>query len=46
MGKMVLLQPKYIKKFKAKKEKYKDHEKIYHKYKKGIKLLNKNMYVL
>lgn len=43
---MVLLQPKYINKFKAEKEKYKDHEKNNHKYKKGIKLLNKNMYVL
>lgn len=43
MGKMVLLQPKYIKKFKAEKEK--DHEKNNHKYKKGIKSLNKNMYV-
>lgn len=46
MGKMVLLQPKYIKKFKAEKEKYQDHEKNNHKYMKGIKLLNKNMYVL
>lgn len=43
MSKMVLLQPKYIKKFKAEKEK--DHEKNNHKYKKGIKSLNKNMYV-
>lgn len=46
MGKMVLLQPKYIKKFKAEKEKYQDHEKNNHKYKKDIKLFNKNMYVL
>lgn len=43
---MVLLQPKYINKFKSEKEKYKNHEKNNHKYKKGIKLLNKNMYVL
>lgn len=40
MGKMVLLQPKYINKFKSEKENYKNHEKNNHKYKKGIKLLN------